>query len=141
MKSLTSLAVAATLLAPVAVEAGEAMQQHTKDRVSAYVRVSIAWIANESCMFVMGDEREGFLDNVALNVVGLNRELSDTGTDPRTASAFLRMLQGQAIKQFDENYRACGKDVEGMVHDGIMEAVAINESIAKHGPYVDPRRK
>jgi|GEM_PF-3624035 len=139
MKSLTSLAVAATLLAPVAADAEEAMQQHTKDRVSAYVRVSIAWIANESCMFVMGDERETFLDNVALNVIGLNRELSDGGTDPRTASAFLKMLQGQAIKQFDENYRECGEDIEGMVHDGILEAAAINESIAAHGPYIDPR--
>jgi hypothetical protein len=137
MKVLIPLAMAAFLI-PGAASA-EAMGQGTKDRISAYVRVSIGWMANEACMFVMGDERESFLDQIAYNVIGLGRELDSFVSSHETSNAFLKMLQGQAFRQVQANYSDCGDDAETAVRNGILEATAINESITAKGPYVDPR--
>lgn len=139
MKSILALA-AAVLFVSSAASAAD-MEQGTKDRISAYVRVNIALFTNEACMFVSEDERSDFLDAVAGNVIGLREELGTTVTSPTTAKAFLKLLQGQAMKQVQESSMVCDPEDETTVREGIMEAAAINESIAAHGPYIDPRRR
>jgi hypothetical protein len=133
--------LAALVLFSSPLYAQDALPKATQDRIAAYIHVAVAWFANEHCKFLSSDERTAFQSDVAKNTVGIGAEIDLKTHDRRKSNALLFDLQGEAKKYSAANYQDCPAEAEKVVRDAVLEAAAINDSIAKRGPYVDPRRK